>query len=1047
VDGLRVHVLGPLEVEGVEPADLGSRKARSLLKLLALARGRPVPVDRITDVLWGDEPPAHPPDQVSVLVSRLRRVVGAERLPRSDAGYAVVADWFDVDELEARVDEAAAHLESGRLAAAGAVSRSALALLRGDLLADEPDPWWAEAERASVARLAARARLVAADTALRRGDPLGAAELAAAALDHDPYDEVALRLLMRAHAAAGRPGSALAAYATARARLAEELGVSPGAETEALHTALLLDDDHGRPPDGGSLPSATSPLAGRGPELDRLDAALARAGSTGVQLVVIEGEAGIGKTALVDAWTARVRARGTVVLAGGADALGRSLPFQPIADAIDTHLRGLEPDDAAAVLGEDVSVLGAVLGRLPREGWEATAVLDRDPGQAIVFEALLDVVVRSGGGRPMALVLDDVHLAGSSTIEWLHFAVRRGSGRPAVIVVTRRGGEEGGDLPGVRIALGPVDLEAAAAIVGPDRARDMYERSGGHPLFLVELAAAPAEQLPTSIRDIVARQCDAAGPEVATTLRTAALLGPVVDLDLLRATRPIAAPELVEHLEAGLARRLLEERADGFGFRHELVREAMIADVSSPRRTLVHRLAAAALARRPDADPLAVAHHARLGGDTELEAEANERAATIAIERFDYDTADELLGRTIARRDTAAARLQRARVRLMMRRFDEALDDVDHAQVAGAGAEALEVAAWIAYYRRDLAAAIRLAEEGVRRAGDDDVRARCLAVLGRSRHNVGQIDEAERNLRLAVDLARGQDAAIVRVWLGILEVHRHRIDTAIDLLRSAHRASGNAGLSFAPPYAAIFTAHALALAGRPAEALRVLEPVVGEVRRRGTSRLLGVPENFRAWILRNLGAPAEADETNEAALAAVPTEGAEPNVHAELDLLAGRLMAGDEAGARARLARVDRSLAAWKTFVWRSELRRLFLGGRLALLAEDWDTARQRAAELRSAATEVRSPRYQALGALLDAEAGFRSGDGADREAADAVVARLAAVAPLESWWLTAALADAAGEPRWRAQAEERVAALAGAAGPYRDTLIRAASARLASPR
>jgi hypothetical protein len=92
-----------------------------------------------------------------------------------------VADWFDVDELEARVSEAAAHLDSGRLAAAGAVSRGALALLRGDLLADEPDPWWAEADRASVARLAARARLVAGDTALRRGDPVGAAELAAAA--------------------------------------------------------------------------------------------------------------------------------------------------------------------------------------------------------------------------------------------------------------------------------------------------------------------------------------------------------------------------------------------------------------------------------------------------------------------------------------------------------------------------------------------------------------------------------------------------------------------------------------------------------------------------------------------------------------------------------------------------------------------------------------------------------------------------------------------------------------------------------------------------
>ncbi|MBA2279953.1 MAG: winged helix-turn-helix domain-containing protein, partial [Acidimicrobiia bacterium] len=96
---MRVRVLGGLSVDGVPERELGSRKGRTLLKVLALARGAPVTVDRLAEVLWGDRQPARPADQVGVLVSRLRGVLGAERLPRADAGYALVTEWLDVDEL------------------------------------------------------------------------------------------------------------------------------------------------------------------------------------------------------------------------------------------------------------------------------------------------------------------------------------------------------------------------------------------------------------------------------------------------------------------------------------------------------------------------------------------------------------------------------------------------------------------------------------------------------------------------------------------------------------------------------------------------------------------------------------------------------------------------------------------------------------------------------------------------------------------------------------------------------------------------------------
>ncbi|MGQ0576920.1 MAG: AfsR/SARP family transcriptional regulator, partial [Pseudonocardia sp.] len=191
---MRTRLLGGLEIEGLRPAQVGSRKARTLVKVLALGRGAPVPAGRVIDALWGDEPPARPLEQVGVLVSRLRAVLGVERLERDDTGWSLRVDWLDVVELDDRVREAADRLAAGRPAAARAAARAALALVRGELLADEPDAPWAEADRVTVARQVARARVLVAQGALAMGDAAEAAASAEAALDRDPYDEVALRV-------------------------------------------------------------------------------------------------------------------------------------------------------------------------------------------------------------------------------------------------------------------------------------------------------------------------------------------------------------------------------------------------------------------------------------------------------------------------------------------------------------------------------------------------------------------------------------------------------------------------------------------------------------------------------------------------------------------------------------------------------------------------------------------------------------------------------------------------------------------------------------
>jgi DNA-binding SARP family transcriptional activator/predicted negative regulator of RcsB-dependent stress response len=238
---LRLRLLGGLVVEGLRPAEVGSRKARRLLAALAVPPRRPVRTDALLEVLWGDDLPSRPADQLGVLVSRLRGALGGEHVIRTDAGYRLASYWVDAEELTIRAGAARAHLLAGDGLTARLAATMALDLARGPLLPEEDGAWF-DAPRAAASRAVGEAGLVAAEAALLVGDPLGACAAASLAIDHDPYDEAALRVLMRAHVAAGRPASALAAYADMRTRLREDLGVSPDASTEALHDDVLGSD-------------------------------------------------------------------------------------------------------------------------------------------------------------------------------------------------------------------------------------------------------------------------------------------------------------------------------------------------------------------------------------------------------------------------------------------------------------------------------------------------------------------------------------------------------------------------------------------------------------------------------------------------------------------------------------------------------------------------------------------------------------------------------------------------------------------------------------
>ena len=251
-DGTRFRILGPLEVRAAGAwTAIGAPKWRMLLAVLLLNHGQVVSTDRLTDELWGDEPPAKPANLIATYVHRLRGLIGdpdgrvlATRAP----GYRVAGDGAELDAVRFTRLVAAGRgaLADGAAARAVELLSEALGLFRGPPLADVPfsDLVATEANRLEESRVAALGLRIEAE--IECGAAAGAvAELRRLTADH-PLREELWALLMRALCAAGRQAEALAAYEQARTAIGDELGVDPGPGLRQLHQEIL--DADARPP-------------------------------------------------------------------------------------------------------------------------------------------------------------------------------------------------------------------------------------------------------------------------------------------------------------------------------------------------------------------------------------------------------------------------------------------------------------------------------------------------------------------------------------------------------------------------------------------------------------------------------------------------------------------------------------------------------------------------------------------------------------------------------------------------------------------------------
>ncbi|NUT35037.1 MAG: tetratricopeptide repeat protein [Hamadaea sp.] len=300
-----VGVLGPVEVrpDTGAPVRLRRRRERLLMAVLALWHNRFIPADELVELLWAGRPPASAVANLQTHVAACRRALGdlGERIETGDRSYRLRADATELDHaaFEAGLARATEAYNLGETERSLATVTEALALWRGDLVAqglDLPETLRPAAEKLAELRLSARELSLTARLDLGRLDEAGG-ELAALTAAH-PLRERLWALLMLARYRAGRQADALAAYQRVRATLDRELGVSPGAELQDLHTRMLRQDPALLPPSASvprQLPADAVTFTGRGPESAAILAA-ARAGP--VRVVVVDGMGGVGKTTL-----------------------------------------------------------------------------------------------------------------------------------------------------------------------------------------------------------------------------------------------------------------------------------------------------------------------------------------------------------------------------------------------------------------------------------------------------------------------------------------------------------------------------------------------------------------------------------------------------------------------------------------------------------------------------------------------------------------------------------------------------------------------------
>ncbi|MGH3963419.1 MAG: ATP-binding protein [Pseudonocardiaceae bacterium] len=651
-----IRLLGEVAVGlGGHPIpDLMTPRLQRLLARLALAPGAGLRRDRLAYELWPDSSERQARTNLRKLLHDLRSPLtdpddfvefGGQTI-RWHPGGAVWIDVVSFTEALSRGDPTAAVRHYG-----------------GALLPGCYDDWvLAERERLRCLAVDALAHLaMSASDDLRDGDVIAHSRNL---LRIDPVHEPAYRLLMDALARRGDRSEALRTYHRCVETLEQELGIGPDATTVEIYNRLRA------PARVGLATAATErrlPLVGRDREWRTAHAAWRVAADGAAHFLLITGEAGVGKTRLVEELAARAAAEGGAVAWARAYEAADGLPWGPVADwlrcdAVHGGFRGLD-DVWLTELGRLVPELRTRRPGLP----EASSATD-----SVRRRQLLEAVRRGllACRRPLLLVVDDLQWCDPDTLDLCAFLVQTSPTGPVLVAGTARDEEIGDGHPLASlerllardgtitpIALGRLDPEATAevaALVGrrpldADTAASLWRETEGNPLFIVEAMragfgtadTAGRQVLPPTVQAVIRARLDRLSPDARRLVDIAATIGREFTPGVLACAAGATEDDLADALDELWHRHILRERGAAYDFTHDKLREVALAAISPARRRKIHRSVAAALEQHHAGNlgPVSArlgAHYENAGLDARA-VEAYERAAEHAYRVFALD--------------------------------------------------------------------------------------------------------------------------------------------------------------------------------------------------------------------------------------------------------------------------------------------------------------------------------------------------------------------------------------------------------------------------
>ncbi len=613
---------------------------------------------------------------------------------------------------------------------------------------------WQSAEREAIGQDLAGAleRLVGMDMAALAWD---------AAITHgqrwlalDPLHEEAHRALMEAHARAGETTAAVRQYRFAVATLDRDLGVAPLPETTTLYEAIVsgaLGRDTVEPAsatraDTDRPPAPDPPLIGRAAELDAIMDALRTMTADG-RLIILEGEAGIGKSRLANAVSEQAQARGHRVITARCYEGEETIPLGPIVallragaaePAALAALRAV-PTRSAATLANLAPELETVLGTAPQPP------LPSPSARLALLEAIADGLIAAAGvvapqrettdqglaaassPRPPLIRLDDLQWADGSSLDALAYLGRRLQGRPVLLLLSWRREDldararmlvadataaGGGLLHLERLKRGQMSdlIDAVATQRGLEVTHAIRSKlaldAEGLPLYAVEALGAGggvASGLPVGMRDLLQSRLAALSELGAQVAAAAAVIGRSFGSSAVQFVSGRSEDETVDALEEltrrGIIRESGPDRPTEYDFVHASLREVAYGSASAARRRLLHRRAANAYRSHvvgtvdPTARLVRIAQHERDAGRTAESSEAYRQAGELALAQAAHPEALEHLGAALGlgHPDVGGIQLVIAEIRTRLGDYDGAIAGYETA----AASATPELLAWI----------------------------------------------------------------------------------------------------------------------------------------------------------------------------------------------------------------------------------------------------------------------------------------------------------------------------------------------------------------